>query len=332
MKSMKQLGILGRAALPLVFVIAFAPLATWAQQPSAGPPAGAPQGGSFFGVDVQALSDDLRASLGYKDPGVLIVKVYAGSPADRAGVHAGDIAISVNGHPVASPADFVAAIAAVPVGGTAAVSLWSSGSQRLAIAATAEAPPSAQPAAAPAPAAAVGSAPIADLAALPAPSPSDPIQVLKYFTPVNKGATEESIGLTFMNTASKTATIVKFLIEIADPFGKILESDAFEARGTFSPNVKIEPRFNGPEVDSTDATYNANGDGAIGSHNAWLFHNRFGAEFDAWAARVIAVRYADGSLWQTSTRYPIVPRPPPVPSTNSGTNNGCNGIVGFLFC
>jgi hypothetical protein len=335
MKFMKEFRALRHACLSLVLLLTFAPLATWAQQPPAAPPtAGAAQGHSFFGLVVEALSDNLRASLSYKDPGgVLVIKVYAGSPADRAGVHAGDIVISVNGHAVASPADFVAAIVAVPVGSTAAVSLWNDGSQRLATAATVEAPPAAATAPAAAIPAAAGAAPVADLQALPPPSPGDPIQVLKYYTPANRGATEESLGLTFMNVSSKTATIVKFLIEIADPFGKILESDAFEARGTFSPNVKIEPRFAGAEVDSTDATYNANGDGAIGAHNAWLFHNRFGAEFDSWAARVIGVRYADGSLWQTSTRYPIVPRPPPAPSANPGNNNnGCNGLVGFLFC
>jgi serine protease Do len=62
----------------------------------------------YLGVGVQELTDELSKSFGLKAglKGVLISQVVADSPADKAGLKQGDIALELDGKPVTSTIDF----------------------------------------------------------------------------------------------------------------------------------------------------------------------------------------------------------------------------------
>lgn len=60
-----------------------------------------------IGIDVQALGQQLAEYFGVKS-GVLVVNVVRDSPAQKAGLKAGDVITRVNGDPVATPHDITA--------------------------------------------------------------------------------------------------------------------------------------------------------------------------------------------------------------------------------
>jgi serine protease Do len=69
----------------------------------------------WLGVAIQDLDNELKSY--YKvDAGVLITEVFADDPADKAGIKANDIIVSVNGTPVNSSRELSRLIASVPVG------------------------------------------------------------------------------------------------------------------------------------------------------------------------------------------------------------------------
>ena len=64
-----------------------------------------------LGVQLVEATPELREHLGApKDAGVLVSKVLSGTPAERCGVAVGDLIVSVEGEPVASPGDLVEAL------------------------------------------------------------------------------------------------------------------------------------------------------------------------------------------------------------------------------
>ena len=65
--------------------------------------------GRRLGVTVQELTDQLGAYFGAKE-GVLVTRVVDGTPAARAGLKAGDVITSVDGHPVRSQGDMIRAL------------------------------------------------------------------------------------------------------------------------------------------------------------------------------------------------------------------------------
>jgi serine protease Do len=69
-----------------------------------------------LGVVVTPMSDQLAAYFGVKD-GVLVSEVQANTPAASAGVKAGDVITSVNGHAISSPQDVVNEVRNVQAGG-----------------------------------------------------------------------------------------------------------------------------------------------------------------------------------------------------------------------
>ena len=71
---------------------------------------------SRLGVVVTPLSDQLAAYFGVKD-GVLVSEVEANTPAASAGVKAGDVITSVNGHSITSPQDVINEVRNVQAGG-----------------------------------------------------------------------------------------------------------------------------------------------------------------------------------------------------------------------
>jgi membrane-associated protease RseP (regulator of RpoE activity) len=82
------------------------------------PPAGHAQstGGAWLGVTTQDLDDDLREGIDYTGRGVLVARVIADSPADRAGIRKGDVIVSLNSRTVDTPEDLVREVRAATPG------------------------------------------------------------------------------------------------------------------------------------------------------------------------------------------------------------------------
>ena len=75
-----------------------------------------PQRG-YIGVSLQALDEDIAASLGIpKNQGELIRSVTAGGPAARAGVQQGDVVVSVGGRPVTPDESLAYLVSRQPIG------------------------------------------------------------------------------------------------------------------------------------------------------------------------------------------------------------------------
>ena len=76
----------------------------------------------WIGVAVQELTPELAESLKITDPrGTLITEVFSGTPADQAGMKAGDVLIAVDGKPVADSTGMLALISAIAPGKGAAL-------------------------------------------------------------------------------------------------------------------------------------------------------------------------------------------------------------------
>jgi serine protease Do len=71
---------------------------------------------AWLGVYTQALSPELREGLDYQGEGVLVNRVVAESPAERAGVRKGDVIVSVNSRSVSMPEELAFVVAAARVG------------------------------------------------------------------------------------------------------------------------------------------------------------------------------------------------------------------------
>lgn len=71
----------------------------------------------WLGVQFQEMTDDLAKSLGLNKPeGALVAQVVAGSPADKAGLHAGDVIVEFNGRKIWHRGDLPKAVVAVGPG------------------------------------------------------------------------------------------------------------------------------------------------------------------------------------------------------------------------
>ncbi|HEX7489606.1 MAG TPA: trypsin-like peptidase domain-containing protein [Anaeromyxobacteraceae bacterium] len=79
----------------------------------------------YLGVSVSELTPDLAQGFGLKEgtKGALVQAVVPKAPADKAGVKAGDVVVSVNGKPVDSPSTLTRSVAAVQPGGKVSLSL-----------------------------------------------------------------------------------------------------------------------------------------------------------------------------------------------------------------
>jgi serine protease Do len=78
----------------------------------------------YLGVVMQNITPAIARSYGLTDTnGVLIADVTPGSPADRAGLRAGDIVRSFAGKPVTNVKELDKEISAIGIGGTAEVSI-----------------------------------------------------------------------------------------------------------------------------------------------------------------------------------------------------------------
>jgi serine protease Do len=71
----------------------------------------------WLGVSIQGVDQDLATAMKLPNvAGVLVSDVRAGTPADRAGLHRGDVIVSLEGHDVDGVGQFRNAIAAKPAG------------------------------------------------------------------------------------------------------------------------------------------------------------------------------------------------------------------------
>ncbi|MEO5354650.1 MAG: DegQ family serine endoprotease [Magnetococcus sp. XQGC-1] len=72
---------------------------------------------AWLGVRIQSVTHELAKALGLeKRQGALVASVEAGSPAQTAGVHAGDVVIRFNGHEVGQMNELPSIVAETPVG------------------------------------------------------------------------------------------------------------------------------------------------------------------------------------------------------------------------
>ena len=84
-----------------------------------------------IGVSIQEVNAQFAESFGLERPrGALVGSVESGGPADKGGVKAGDIILSVNGRPVERSAELPTIIAAVRPGADATLEVWSERSIR----------------------------------------------------------------------------------------------------------------------------------------------------------------------------------------------------------
>lgn len=71
----------------------------------------------FLGVSVQDVSGDLAKSFGLSVPkGALVAEAVKGTPAEKAGIQAGDIILAFNGHAINKSADLPPIVGATPIG------------------------------------------------------------------------------------------------------------------------------------------------------------------------------------------------------------------------
>jgi serine protease Do len=78
-----------------------------------------------IGVSIQEVNAQFAESFGLERPrGALVGSVESGGPADKGGVKAGDIILSVNGRPVERSAELPTIIAAVRPGADATLEVW----------------------------------------------------------------------------------------------------------------------------------------------------------------------------------------------------------------
>ena len=70
-----------------------------------------------LGITIQTLTPDVARGLGIKQTeGVVVTQVQAGSPAEKAGVKAGDVIVSLDGQPVTSNSELTSSLGVMRVG------------------------------------------------------------------------------------------------------------------------------------------------------------------------------------------------------------------------
>ena len=71
----------------------------------------------WLGVSIQDITQDIAENLKLKDrKGALVGQVFAGDPADKAGIKAGDIIVAVDGRYIQNTQELLRIVAALPVG------------------------------------------------------------------------------------------------------------------------------------------------------------------------------------------------------------------------
>jgi len=82
----------------------------------------------WLGVSIQGMDEDIAAGLGLEEPsGALVAEVVPGSPAEAAGLRAGDVITSFAGEPVETVKDLTRLAASTPPGSDREVGIWREG-------------------------------------------------------------------------------------------------------------------------------------------------------------------------------------------------------------
>ncbi len=82
----------------------------------------------WLGVYIQSVTDDIADSLALDaEGGAIVAEVQPDSPAEAADLQQGDVIVSVNGTPIADTRALSRAIAAIPAGETAMLTVWRDG-------------------------------------------------------------------------------------------------------------------------------------------------------------------------------------------------------------
>ena len=85
----------------------------------------------YLGVSTVPITPDLQQQLGLQQSsGALIQEVGSGSPAEKAGIQAGDVIVAVDGKPIHFPEDLIAAIRGHNPGDTVQLTLVRNGAQQ----------------------------------------------------------------------------------------------------------------------------------------------------------------------------------------------------------
>jgi serine protease Do len=85
----------------------------------------------WLGVAIQPLTPELAKSFGLAEPkGALVASVNPGSPAERAGLKAGDVIVAYNGKPVETPRVLPVLVANTEVGKTVDLTVMRDGTER----------------------------------------------------------------------------------------------------------------------------------------------------------------------------------------------------------
>lgn len=82
----------------------------------------------WLGVSIQPLTGDMASTLGLSSrQGALIGDVVEGGPAEKAGLHRGDVVLALDGRPLADANDLMNQVALLRPGATAELTVWRDG-------------------------------------------------------------------------------------------------------------------------------------------------------------------------------------------------------------
>jgi serine protease Do len=85
----------------------------------------------WLGVQIQSVNDEIAESLGMQETkGALVAKVLPGTPAEKAGILAGDVIFEVNGKSANSAKELSRIVANTAIGKAAKLSIWRHGSMK----------------------------------------------------------------------------------------------------------------------------------------------------------------------------------------------------------
>ena len=95
----------------------------------------------FIGVQILPITEDIASQLGLESTdGALVGQVIKNSPAEKAGVEAGDVIVSINGQQVRNYGDLLSIVENAPAGSTLKVEVWRNKSKRFLFITVAERP------------------------------------------------------------------------------------------------------------------------------------------------------------------------------------------------